>query len=89
MIEQRKSLTVFFNLKAQGCLPFPGLDNLGQQLIPVYDIQDTMLIDKSKFVNTFGFVQNTLTSRKNITIAFIVLASIFLFVGIIGLIYFL
>ena len=29
MMEQKKSLTVFFELKETGCLPFPSLENLG------------------------------------------------------------
>jgi hypothetical protein len=26
-------------------LPFPSLDNLGQQLIPIYDLEDSVTID--------------------------------------------
>jgi len=53
MIEQKKNLTVYFNLRDTGCLPFPSLDIMGQQLIPLYDIEDSMTIDKSKFVGSF------------------------------------
>jgi hypothetical protein len=40
VIKKQKALTVFVNLDQGGSLPFPGLDNLGQQLIPLYDVQE-------------------------------------------------
>ena len=60
MIEQKKNLTVFFSLKQSGCLAFPSLDNLGEQLIPLYDLEDNVSIDKIKFLETFDFVEETL-----------------------------
>ena len=87
MIEQNKVLTVFFNLKDSGCLPFPALDNLGQQLIPLYDLEDSVMIDKAKFVDTFGFVTDTLAQRKGITISFIIISSFFFLIGIVALVF--
>lgn len=87
MIEKNKVLTVFFNLKDSGCLPFPALDNLGQQLIPLYDLEDSVMIDKAKFFDTFGFVTDTLAQRKRITISFIIISSLFFLIGIVALIF--
>jgi len=84
MIKQQKALTVFVNLQGSGSLPFPGLDNLGQQLIPLYDVSEVLNIDNSKFDNDFGFVQSTLRQRSSITIAFSALATVFFLFAIIS-----
>lgn len=87
MMEQKKNLTVYFNLKDTGCLPFPSLDNLGQQLIPLYDLEDSFTIDKVKFVDTFEFVMDTLAQRKGITISFVIISSFFFLFGVISLVF--
>jgi hypothetical protein len=87
MIKQEKALTVFINLENGGSLPFPGLDNLGQQLIPLYDVHEVQAIDTKKYDNDFGFVQKTLRQRQSITIAFIALTSVFLLFAIVGTIF--
>ena len=87
MMEQKKSLTVFFELKETGCLPFPSLENLGQQLIPIYDLADSVTIDKVQFVDTFEFVMDTLAQRKGITISFIIISSFFFLFGIVSLVF--
>jgi hypothetical protein len=68
-------------------LAFPSLDNLGQQLIPIYDLEDSVTIDKEKFVDSFEFVMDTLAQRKGITISFIIISSFFYLFGIIALVF--
>jgi len=87
MIEQKKNLTVFFQVKGTGCMAFPSLDNLGEQLIPIYDLEDSVTIDKEKFVDSFEFVMDTLAQRKGITISFIIISSFFLLFGVIALVF--
>jgi hypothetical protein len=48
MVRNSKALSVFLNLKDTQCLPFPGLDQIGQQLIPIFDIHEELSIDASK-----------------------------------------
>ncbi len=68
-------------------MAFPSLDNLGQQLIPIYDLEDSVTIDKEKFVDSFEFVMDTLAQRKGITISFIIISSFFLLFGVIALVF--
>jgi hypothetical protein len=84
MIKQQKALSVFVKLNTGGSLPFPGLDNLGQQLIPLYDVAEYQAIDTTKFDKDFGFIQQTLRQRSSITIAFIALTSVFFLFAIVG-----
>lgn len=87
MISHKKKASVFINLKLAQALPFPGLDQIGQQLIPLYDISETKDIDTSKFQDTFGFIESKIQGRKNITVAFIVLTIVFFLFAIIGTIF--
>jgi len=48
MVRNSKALSVYLNLKDSQCLPFPGLDNIGQQLIPIFDINEEVSIDLFK-----------------------------------------
>ena len=68
-------------------MAFPSLDNLGQQLIPIYDLEDSVTIDKEKFVDSFEFVMDTLAQRKGITISFIIISSFFILFGVIALVF--
>ena len=45
MIKHVKAFSVFINLKDSQCLPFPSLDKIGQQLIPIYDVYEEQNID--------------------------------------------
>jgi hypothetical protein len=87
MIKQQKALSVFVRLNTGGSLPFPGLDNLGQQLIPLYDVAESQAIDTAKYDKDFGFVQQTLRQRSSITVAFIALTSVFFLFAIVGTIW--
>jgi hypothetical protein len=60
---------------------------LGHQLIPIYDLEDSVTIDKVKFVDSFEFVMDTLAQRTGITISFIIISSFFILFGIISLVF--
>ena len=57
---------------------------MGKQLIPIYDIMENQAIDKTKFTNTFGFVDTTISQRRKATVAFAALATTFLIFGVVG-----
>jgi len=56
-------------------------------LIPIYDLEDSVTIDKEKFVDSFEFVMDTLAQRKGITISFIIISSFFILFGVIALVF--
>ena len=43
-------------LKSDISLPFPSLDKIGKQFIPVFDLQVNMAVDPKMFDKDFGFV---------------------------------
>lgn len=48
MIQHRKKATVFVNFKEAQTLPFPSLDAMGKQLVPLYDLTETLSIDSTQ-----------------------------------------
>ena len=87
MINQKKAISVFVYLRQAQSLPFPSLDAIGQQLIPLYDVYEEQSIDTGKFQDTFGFVEQSQKSRKQSSTAFIVLSVLFMLLGVVGIIY--
>ena len=77
-------MTVFLNLNSAKPYAFPTLDNIGVQMIPLYDLTDTLSIDAEKFSADFGFIQTADKSRKSILVAFIVLTCVFFVFGVIS-----
>jgi len=60
------------------------LDGLGAQLIPLYDVKESLIVDPTKFNDDFGFIQSGNHSRHGILISFIVLCSVFFLLGVIS-----
>lgn len=42
LLESKRQLSFFLHLNADKVLPFPDLDNIGEQIIPVFDIQEEL-----------------------------------------------
>jgi hypothetical protein len=53
----------------------------------LYDLEDNVSIDKIKFLQTFEFVEETLTKRQGATVALSIISGIFFFIGIVGLVF--
>eukprot|EP00347_Sterkiella_histriomuscorum_P017232 403350176 len=84
LMQRLRVMTVFLNLNQAKPYAFPTLDNIGQQMIPLYDLTDTLSIDAEKFSADFGFIQTADKSRKSILVAFIVLTCVFFVFGVIS-----
>jgi len=84
VLEQKSSLSYFIYLENNIALPFPSLDMIGSQLIPVFDMEVSMVVDTDKFNSDFGFVQTGNTNKQGILIAFIVLTVVFFLLGLVG-----
>ena len=77
-------MTVYLNLDQDLTYPFPALDTIGKQLIPLYNINDSLDINTDKFNVDYGFIQSANTNRKGILISFIVLCVVCLILGVVG-----
>lgn len=49
MINSKKKASYYIYLNSDRCLPFPDLDKIGQQLIPLFDINEETNINIQNF----------------------------------------
>ena len=76
MTSTKKSTSVYLYVKNQP-LPFPSLKAMQDNLIPLYDFQESLELDYSKFNSLFGFVKTNAKNKINLTIAMAVLSAFF------------
>lgn len=87
MLSHEKKVSVYIQLKTDQCLPFPSLDPIGKQLIPLYDVNENLDLDIGEYQSSFGFIDHTIKKRRKATIACITIAVVFFLLSIAGVIF--
>lgn len=84
MIETVKDMSFFLYLESKTTLPFPDLDSIGSQMIPLFDKQELLQIDFTKFNSRYGFIQSNFRTKLGVIVAFPILFGLFLIAAIAG-----